>query len=182
MKQTEQYGLNQWELSDPIRMQDFNADNARLEEILGGKAGRSQIIKEYAVPQGYKIIALDFGVSDWSEWECVVATLDLQETSFQADDIFILQIIDTSYNLDKTGVFQGLRGASLCVMLFPRHNKASTLQGFAAGSGGAPLFLRRPFEEVRGLSVLVKKEIPGSSPTQSDTTFNNGIWTVYGIK
>lgn len=30
MKQTEQCGLNQWELSDRIRMEDFNADNAKI--------------------------------------------------------------------------------------------------------------------------------------------------------
>ncbi len=30
MKQTEHYGLNQWDLSDRIRMEDFNADNAKL--------------------------------------------------------------------------------------------------------------------------------------------------------
>ena len=30
MKQTEYCGLNQWELSDRIRMEDFNADNAKI--------------------------------------------------------------------------------------------------------------------------------------------------------
>ena len=30
MKQTDHYGLNQWDLSDRIRMEDFNADNAKL--------------------------------------------------------------------------------------------------------------------------------------------------------
>lgn len=34
MKQTEQYGLNQWELSDPILMADFNADNLKLADEL----------------------------------------------------------------------------------------------------------------------------------------------------
>lgn len=34
MKQTEQYKLNQWELSDHIRMEDFNADNAKIEAQL----------------------------------------------------------------------------------------------------------------------------------------------------
>lgn len=34
MKKTETLGLNQWELSDPIRMEDFNADNAILETTL----------------------------------------------------------------------------------------------------------------------------------------------------
>ena len=34
MKQTEHFCLNQWELTDRIRMEDFNADNARIEAAL----------------------------------------------------------------------------------------------------------------------------------------------------
>lgn len=29
MKQTENYGLNQWELADRIQMEDFNGDNEK---------------------------------------------------------------------------------------------------------------------------------------------------------
>ena len=34
MKQTENYGLNQWELTDRIRMEDFNGDNAKIDAAL----------------------------------------------------------------------------------------------------------------------------------------------------
>ena len=34
MKKTAQFGLNQWEMSDRIQMQDFNRDNAALEAAL----------------------------------------------------------------------------------------------------------------------------------------------------
>ena len=34
MKQTEHCSLNQWELSDRIRMEDFNADNLTLDSLL----------------------------------------------------------------------------------------------------------------------------------------------------
>lgn len=34
MKQTEHCALNQWELSDRIRMEDFNADNTQLDSLL----------------------------------------------------------------------------------------------------------------------------------------------------
>ena len=41
MKQTGQYGLNQWDLSDRIRMEDFNADNFKIAAALAGLgAGR----------------------------------------------------------------------------------------------------------------------------------------------
>lgn len=38
MKQTEHYGLNQWELADRIRMEDFNCDNAKIDAALKGQA------------------------------------------------------------------------------------------------------------------------------------------------
>jgi len=38
MKQTDQYGLNQWDLSDRIRMEDFNADNAKIDAALKAEA------------------------------------------------------------------------------------------------------------------------------------------------
>ena len=34
MKKTAQFGLNQWEMSDHIQMQDFNRDNAAIEAAL----------------------------------------------------------------------------------------------------------------------------------------------------
>ena len=40
MRKTEQYGLNQWDLPDRVRMEDFNSDNARIEEALGALSTR----------------------------------------------------------------------------------------------------------------------------------------------
>ena len=35
MEKTSNYNLNQWEPTDPIRREDFNADNAAIDEALG---------------------------------------------------------------------------------------------------------------------------------------------------
>ena len=37
MKKTAQFGLNQWEMSDRIQMQDFNRDNAAIEAALAAR-------------------------------------------------------------------------------------------------------------------------------------------------
>lgn len=178
MKQTKQYGLNQWELSDTIRMADFNADNARLEEILAGKTGRFQQIMELSnACQGYTSCGLSFGVEDWSDWECVLATLDLQGMSFPEGYSFILRIMDTDIKVDETK-FRGLAAGSFCLLLFPLHDKTSMIWGFAAGSGAAPIFPRRPFEELKGLSVFVRTEADATSKV----LFNDAIWRVYGMK
>ena len=39
MKQTSNYQLNQWEMTDRIRMEDFNADNQKIEAALDGLKG-----------------------------------------------------------------------------------------------------------------------------------------------
>lgn len=39
MEQTEKYQLSQWEQSDRIQMEDFNSDNAKVEEALAALAG-----------------------------------------------------------------------------------------------------------------------------------------------
>lgn len=48
MKQTEHYGLNQWELADRIRMSDFNADNAKIAAALAGLDGRAAALETQA--------------------------------------------------------------------------------------------------------------------------------------
>ena len=37
MKQTENYGLNQWEMTDRIRMEDFNGDNSKVDAALAAR-------------------------------------------------------------------------------------------------------------------------------------------------
>jgi len=45
MNQTEQFQLNQWEKNDRIMMEDFNADNAKTEQVL---ADHSATLAEHA--------------------------------------------------------------------------------------------------------------------------------------
>lgn len=40
MKKTEQYDLNQWDLTDRVRMEDFNADNLKIAAALAGLSGQ----------------------------------------------------------------------------------------------------------------------------------------------
>ena len=39
MNKTQNYNLNQWEKSDKVLMDDFNADNAKIDAALKGEAG-----------------------------------------------------------------------------------------------------------------------------------------------
>ena len=49
MKQTQNYQLNQWEKTDRIEMEDFNADNARVDAALAEeKAARESLTAQVA--------------------------------------------------------------------------------------------------------------------------------------
>lgn len=53
MQQTEHYQLNQWELSDRIRMEDFNADNAKIAAALAGLERRIELLDRAAAKTAY---------------------------------------------------------------------------------------------------------------------------------
>lgn len=63
MKQTDQYGLNQWDLSDRIRMEDFNADNLKIAAALAGLDARADGLGGQVSGLGSQIATLDGLVS-----------------------------------------------------------------------------------------------------------------------
>ena len=63
MKQTDQYGLNQWDLSDRIRMEDFNADNLKIAAALAGLDARADGLGGQVSGLGSQITTLDGQVS-----------------------------------------------------------------------------------------------------------------------
>ena len=63
MKQTDQYGLNQWDLSDRIRMEDFNADNFKIAAALAGLDARADGLGGQVSGLGGQIATLDGLVS-----------------------------------------------------------------------------------------------------------------------
>lgn len=67
MKQTDQYGLNQWELSDRIRMEDFNADNFKIAAALAGLDARADGLGGQVSGLGGQIATLDGQVSGLGE-------------------------------------------------------------------------------------------------------------------
>lgn len=47
MNQTTNFGLNQWSSTDRIQMEDFNADNAKIDAALAGLSGDRIYIGSY---------------------------------------------------------------------------------------------------------------------------------------
>ena len=186
MRKTEQYELNQWELSDRVRMEDFNADNAKLEAALAGKTGRLE--KIYTVDEaqydGKDAVGAYFGFGvtrQWEDWECVIIFQDLHKTPFQQDDI--LQILfdgeledggDWGHLVDRFIV----NADSLVLVLFPMHDGSNPIRGFLVGGGGAALFSDAPIRRLKNMTILLKKGLTGLSSTRfvEPTAVVYGIW------
>ena len=85
MQKTEQFQLNQWELSDRIQMADFNADNEKIEAALAAMAGDRLVVGSYTgdgtgSSGGTRIIDLGFKpklvfVAGWMGASYALATI-----------------------------------------------------------------------------------------------------------
>ncbi|MCI8690002.1 MAG: hypothetical protein HFF87_06770 [Oscillibacter sp.] len=123
MQQTEQFKLNQWQKDDRIRMEDFNADNLKLENALISKLGHPEIISADA-PLGDFCSAYNTTLGfDWDKWEfaCFLAELphgltgskEPIEVKFTGEDSVLATIPEESY----------------AIVFWCRHNKELPVRG-----------------------------------------------------
>lgn len=79
MKKTEHLGLNLWELSDRVRMEDFNADNLKIDERL--HASGELILKETI--EGEKVYkhVVDISGIQWERYMMVAVMLQTKENN-----------------------------------------------------------------------------------------------------
>ena len=64
MKQTANYQLNQWDKSDRIQMEDFNADNAKIDTALAEAVAASPYVKIKEVTLDSAVTSYSLDVSD----------------------------------------------------------------------------------------------------------------------
>ena len=174
MKKTETYNLNQWEASDRIRMEDFNADNARLEAALLSKPGRMELLQTYTGYAGEHLAGHNFHMKaeEWNEWEYIIYVHDLHKTVFSKEDGLDVRLhIGDSYTQAKV---LGPAG-SYAIVFAPRHDASRQIQAMVIGSATGPLFLDEPYSEVKG-AILVM------TPTGTKVQFTDPSAALYGIR
>ena len=73
MEQTSNYQLNQWDKTDRIQMEDFNADNDKIDAALAGIAAANQYvkIKEMTTPSTSSQVNFDVSDVDFTEYHTV---------------------------------------------------------------------------------------------------------------
>lgn len=151
MQQTEQYGLNQWELTDRIQMADFNADNAKIAAALAGKLGRIEKIFDSdpsSTTGGSTITA----VSNWDDWELYGSLFCADFSELTADDTFGLELVAYPKDEGQDYVIPVQAPASVLLLFFPQHDKNRTVRGVMLGGGTrilCPDFPYRNFHSIR---------------------------------
>lgn len=185
MKKTERYELNQWEASDRIRMEDFNADNLRLETALLEKTGRLEFIRSYdgsessLMGDGAYMMQCPvraYPTHDWNDWECVIAVMDFHKTTFQAGEYLKIDLsLEGGITQEKVIIPAG----SFVVVGFPNHNGQKHLRLMVLGSGCGTFFLDRPFDDWKYINCILRNE---TGVTPAETRFVQPVASVYGIR
>jgi hypothetical protein len=183
MKKTDTYRLNQWEISDRIRMEDFNADNVQLEAALAGKTGRFQFLKDDKTGGGKTSLGYPFYIyeDEWVNWECVMAFFDPGKTAFLADDYMEIRM-QTRVNYGSSDVIAKLSAGPFMVMLFPLHSGENLTRGIVVGKGSGAIVLDWPIQQVLGTGISLKNPNSTSILGASSTKLSEPVWSIYGMK
>lgn len=146
MKQTEQYGLNQWELSDRIRMEDFNADNLKIAEALAGKLGKVEVLYDTQT-QATTTGAFMLPHLDWNQWSLAVLHFHYDSCP------------DAPGTTIESGILPNCGARAITVpsshlfLLAPLHDASRAIQGLLLAEDTVRLF-RGPcsFSEIYGFN------------------------------
>ena len=80
MEQTSNYQLNQWDKTDRIQMEDFNADNAKIDAALAAEAEAREAADTALASQSCYVKLLDLTLQeDTQKWDIDMSDIDLTQ-------------------------------------------------------------------------------------------------------
>ena len=150
MKKTTNYQLNQWEKSDRIMMEDFNADNAKIDAALG-KIGKFETIDEVTFESITPTYTFDLTGFDWAKWQFVGVSVQAQSDkgSFLATFMGV-----SSPNGDNYVRLAHVPPYPFVAVSAPCHDAESAVRGFFIGASQCgPVFGAGPFSKITGLTI-----------------------------
>lgn len=124
MKQTSNYQLNQWEMTDRIQMEDFNRDNEKVDAALAAKLGGVELIQEISITSSFNSYSgpfpIDLSNIDWNQWKIVILLADCKigGTPDSGDRTYLYSNASTLLFGDLAKRTPG----SLCAVFFPRND------------------------------------------------------------
>ena len=151
MKKTEQYDLNQWELSDRIRMEDFNADNAKIAAALAGKMGTWELVKTRDIKGSLNHSGPFLEIQNWEPYNFVAIFFDIQVLSLNSSSTFVWTLCKAGGLMDdyKYTTSPG----SVIFLFFPMQSSDNLVKGIFIGPGTANVItVNLPFRDFSGYS------------------------------
>lgn len=161
MKQTEQYELNQWELTDRIRMEDFNADNLKIATALAGKLGRAETIHTSISDSPSGNFSSNPLVDNWSDWELYGFLVQAEINPAEVNNHLRLRFSYRSNVSYAQADVATLKPASFFILLFPWHDENRMVEGLVIGSETKVFQMSFPFKTLSSIDC---------SPTSSSST------------
>lgn len=172
MKQTEHYELNQWELSDRIRMEDFNADNAKIAAALAGKMGAWELLRTRDIQGSLNHSGPFLANRDWEPYNCVAIFFDVQVLSLNSSSTFTWTLCKAGGLLDDYK-YTTPPGSAI-FLFFPMQDNDNLVKGIFIGPGTAnAITINLPFRDFSGYSLSSRS----TTGTETKT-----VMTVYAMR
>ena len=152
MEHTKNFNLTQWALTDPVRMEDFNADNARLEAALTAlSAGPELLLEREEADGGFSITS--YGLKDlletWDRWSAIVLYIN-GEADYNEQDVIRVALGKAAFDLPKGPVV---------ACFLPLRDGGRHIQGFALTAEGCRMLEHSlSFEAAETLVVQILKQ------------------------
>lgn len=171
MKQTQNYQLNQWEMTDRIQMEDFNADNAKVDAALAEeKAAREAVETELSgqigalsSKAGMQLIrsvtlhgtadvamALPLSDIDWAAWKAVHIVLEFSNAYLQGLTLYL----NASTKLSGITCSIGTATPRFHGVFYPMNNPAALLTGISVGDSPEWLNPGLMYSAVNNITIL----------------------------
>ena len=143
MTKTTNYQLNQWEKTDRILMEDFNADNAKVDAALKGQAealaaeqaareagdaalaekSTPQVLKTVTQPADSTLFTVDLSDIDWNQWRNVYICLEVSGNGYY------YSAYGSTYKNNESHQIPGKH----CLVLWPMYQANSSVGGVFFG-------------------------------------------------
>ena len=101
MNHTPNYQLSQWVKSDQVKMEGFNADNAKLAAVLVSMM-KFELIKTVVLPASAATMAVDVSDISWAQWRYIILEMKLKTNGDQTHNRRCRHAVSSDFgNCDK---------------------------------------------------------------------------------